>query len=142
MSPSLAEIVAFRPMAPGDVNFVLDSWLRSYRESPWAGCTPNNVFFQVYHEAIEGLLARGAKVEVACAKHDPDKILGWICSEAVKGGSCVHFTYIKDPYRRMGLATELIDRNAQENRRFYTFRTKGAEYCRCGQFSPEIARRK
>jgi hypothetical protein len=146
MLPNLAEVVAFRPMAPGDVNFVLDSWLRSYRESPYAGCIPNNRFFDIMHEAVEGLLARGAKVEVACAKHDPDKILGWLCGEIINEELCLHFCYVKDPYRRMGLMTELLDRldeTHKEGKRMYTFKTAASKWLpKKWWFVPEVARRK
>lgn len=142
MSPELEKVVVFRPLEPGDVNFILDSWLKSYRDSDWAGVVPNHLYYQTMHESVEGLLARGAKIEVACARHDSTKILGWICSEIVKGGWCMHAVYVKDPYRRLGLAKELITRNETQGRRFYTFRTKCSGYFAGLEYAPEIARRK
>ena len=38
------EGVSFRPMVPDDLPFVMDTWLKSWRKSPWAGIVPNNEF--------------------------------------------------------------------------------------------------
>ena len=139
--PELAKLVSFRPLEPGDVPFVMDSWLKSYRTSPWAGVVPNNRYFEVYGEAITGLLARGAKVHIACAGHDRTKILGWLCSEDVHGGQVIHYVYVKDPYRRKGLGHSLMELYAP-NARFYTFRTRPGQYLTEGlSFAPEIGRR-
>lgn len=149
MDAALAAVTDFRPARPSDVPFILDSWIKSFRESPWAGVVPNNQFYDVTRSAIEGLLERGARLVVACSKADPDQILGWSCTEKVRGGDAAHFVYVKDPYRRRGLATELIQHGtpftAQEgDRRFYTFRTRCASYfaTRGWVHEPAIARRK
>ena len=148
MDDALAEVTVFRDPVPADVPFILDSWIRSFRESPWAGCVPNNQFYDVTRSAIEGLLERGAKLVVACSRVDSDQILGWACTEKVRGGDAAHFVYVKDPYRRRGLATELLNHgtaNPQaQDRKFYTFRTRCASYfSRHGWVhEPAIARRK
>lgn len=144
MDAALESVVRFRPMEPGDVNFVLDSWIRSYRESPWAGVVPNHRFFEVMHEAIEGLIARGTKVVVACAKTDTTRILGWVAYERLHDGVACHYVYVKDPFRRRGLATELLKHaTAQvDARHFYTFRTRQSAYFPGWQYEPAIARRK
>lgn len=142
-----ASLVRFRPMLPDDVNFVKDSWLKSFRDSPWAGVVPNNLYTDTTNEAIEQLLARGAKVEVVSAAHDDNKILAWCCSEPVINGVAVHYVYVKDPYRRKGLASALLERargkaECERPRCLYTFRTRPAQYFRDWQHCPEVARRR
>lgn len=145
MHKDLEKVVSFRAVEPGDISFILDSWIKSYRTSPWAGVVPNHKFFDVTHEVIEELLTRGAVLSVACATHDPTRILGWACTEHVTGGVACHYVYVKDPFRRMGLATELLKRNVPQttpDRKFYTFRTRASSYFRDWVHAPEIARRK
>jgi GNAT superfamily N-acetyltransferase len=138
MRSELEAVTVFRPMVPDDVPFIKDSWLKSFRDSPWAGCVSNNMYTEVYNDTVEQLWGRGAEVWVACAAHDHAKILGWICVEAVPGGRATHYLYIKDPYRRKGLASSLLEKFGG---RFYTFRTRSAQYFKL-QHAPEIARRK
>lgn len=148
MDSSLQGVTTFRAARPSDVPFILDSWIKSFRESPWAGVVPNNQFYAVTREAIEGLLARGAKLTIACSRADEDQILGWTCLEPVRDGTACHFTYVKDPYRKRGLATELLTHGTHSpqegDRRFYTFRTRCSSYfSRTGWVhEPAIARRK
>ncbi len=148
MDASLADLVLFREPRASDVPFILDSWIRSFRESPWAGVIPNNQFYSVTRDAIEGLLARGAKLTVACSRVDEDQILGWTCLETVRDGTACHFTYTKDPFRKRGLATGLITNGSHSpqegDRRFYTFRTRCSGYfARSGWVhEPAIARRR
>jgi hypothetical protein len=143
MLPKLAEVVAFRAMTAADVPFVMDTWSKCWRVSPWAGTIPNNRIHEIVRETVAGLLSRGARVEIACAKSDPDKILGYTCHEHLPESTVIHWTYVKDPYRQMGLATELIERNApQGTPRYYTHRTRDAAYFRGWRHAPEIARRK
>jgi GNAT superfamily N-acetyltransferase len=139
----LTSLIEFRPVQPADVRFVVDSWLRSYRMSPWAGVIPNHRWFDVMHESVSELLARGAKLLVACNKDAPDQILGWVCHEKVRGGTCIHFVYTKEIVRRRGVASELLRHVTSENdERFYTFRTRASAYFPAYRFAPEIARRK
>ncbi len=140
-------LVNFRPMQPGDVSFVKDSWLKSFRDSPWAGVIPNNLYTETTNEMVEQLLARGARVEVCAAAHDDNKILAWCCSEPVKGGIACHYLYTKDPFRRKGLGTTLLERargqvESPSCRCLYTFRTAVARYFPDWQHAPEVARRR
>ncbi len=146
LDPTIASIAEFRRAVPLDMKCVIDNWLKSYKTSPWAGVVTNDQYYDVHHETIRQLLARGAKLLVACNRTDPNQILGWICYEAVDGGDCVHFVYVKETagLRRRGIAAELVRQACSgSGRRFYTFRTRAAGYLFADwQFAPEICRRK
>jgi GNAT superfamily N-acetyltransferase len=148
LDKELAEVLQLRDIQPGDVRFVLDSWAKSFRASPWAGVIPNHLYYDVFHESVEQLLARGTKIQIACAKHDPSRILGWVATEKVRDGQAVHFIYVKDPFRRRGLASHLLEQTVgtqdREGRYFYTYRTRDSGYLfgTDWTFAPEIARRK
>lgn len=145
LSDLLAPITTFRPFRPSDLKCVVNNWLKAFRDSPWAGCVSNDQYYEVHHEVLRQLFNRGAKVLVACEAADPDQILGWVCIEDVPGGAAVHFVYVKEGYRRKGLASELLERalEGKVGRRFYTFRTRASSYLFAGwQHAPEIVRRK
>ncbi len=146
--PSKVEMpVSFREWRDEDRAFVMDSWLRSYRSSKWAGITPNHLYFDVTRVCINQLLDRGAKILIAHAPTSEDAIIGFLCYEQLKNGEvAVHYCYVKDPYRRAGVASRLIARVYTDHEKplYYTFRTDFAKYfkgIRLG-FAPEIARRK
>lgn len=133
--------------------FVVRSWLSSFRKSDWAGPIPNNEYERIYLDTINQLLARGARVVVACNPDNPNHILGWMCYEFTRDGKpVVHYVYVKSMWRQAvkrygtptGVATSLfaaagIDPKA---RFFYTFRTNRAHHFPGGSFVREIACRK
>lgn len=140
--------VAYRDARPDDISFIFDSWLRSWRNSPWAGIIPNNLYFALTRNVIEQLVARGAKLEVACLAADPDRILGWCCSEQTGEDAVIHYCYTKDPYLNLGINESLVARASGKKPGFYTFRYRQVvDACQPQgkdgwHHTPEIARRK
>ncbi len=131
LDPKLEALVAFRAFRPDDMRCVTSNWLKSFRDSPWAGCVSNDQYYDAYSETLRQLFVRGTKILVACNKDDADQIVGWIAIEDVKGGCAVHYVYVKDGFRQGGLASELVRRalaNKEPGRRFYTFRTRASSY--------------
>lgn len=126
-------------------SFCIDSWLSSFRSSPWAGPVVNNAYRAVYTETIRQLVARGAQVLVAVNPDYPDHILGWICTERTRDGKpVVHMVYVKSLFRRKRVASSLFEAagiNPKE-RFYYTFRTQQAGRFPGGKYCREIACRK
>jgi GNAT superfamily N-acetyltransferase len=134
--------LVYRPASPDEMSFILDSWLKSYKFSPWAGVMENHKYFVQQREAIEALLARGSQITVAEVP-DTDRVAGWICHEHKPGIDVVHYVYVKDPWRKMGIGGALVDETCREREILYTFRTRASKYILPGAiFAPEIARRK
>jgi hypothetical protein len=137
---------AIRPYnSASDENFILDSWLNAYRTSPWAGTVPNNKYFEVYGEAVRELISRGSIVRVACNPDKPDQILGWLCYEvSARGDKCVHFVYVKDLFRKLGICRALFKTASidPKSRFYYTHRTKLARLFENAVYEPAIARRR
>lgn len=126
-----------------DVPFFFDSWLRSWRQCPWAGVIPNNLYFQLTRSTIEQLVARGAEFKVACLASDPERILGWICHEQTGPDAVVHYAYTKDPYLGLGVTEALVAAIPGNKPGFYTFRYRQVvDACKGWRHAPEIARRK
>lgn len=152
LNPDLSNSMSVREVRPTDLPFILDSWCRSYRDSKFAGTVTNDTYPSVQRNTVEQLMARGAKYLLAVSLSDSDQILGWVCYEPVKGGTCVHYLYVKDPYRRLGLGTYLSELAREQTNRtsdapngarcFYTHRTDFSSYFPGWSWQPSIARRK
>ena len=140
---NLLNEVAFREPNASDVPFLFDSWLRSWRKSPWAGCIPNNLFFPLTRSSIEQLVGRGAKFTIACLAADPEKILGWCCHELSGEDAVVHYGYCKDCYLGLGILEALVAQIPGNKPGYYTHRYRQvSEACPGWRHTPEIARRK
>lgn len=145
ITPTPNNEVLYRRARADDVRFVFDSWLRSWRTCPAAGTIRNDMYFPVQRATIEGLIGRGAELEIACLEADVDKILGWSCFEvAPSGESIINYVYVKDAYLPFGLGKALVDRAPGKKPGFYTHRYRQVlDACGDGwRHAPEIARRK
>lgn len=139
--------ITFRKAVPEDVPFIMNSWLNSWKKSPWAGVLRNNHYYDQTRGVIEELIGRGATFEVACRASKPDRICGWICSEQTPAGEAVvHYCYTKEPFLPFGVNEMLVARCAGSKPGFYTFRYRQvSDVCKHAEgwrHAPEIARRK
>jgi GNAT superfamily N-acetyltransferase len=136
--------IAIRPAEAADINFVMSTWKRSWRSSPWAGCVRNDEYYASIGSTIEGLVARGAKILVAVSG---DRLMGWVCYEVLSDGTCaIHYLYVKDPFIRLGIGDQLVAAAEGTKPGLYTFRYhQVSECCPHNQgwhHAPEVARRK
>lgn len=93
-----------------DVSFIFATWLKSYRySSSFAKKISNEIYYARHHLVIDLILKRtGSKVLVAHPKGEPDVILGYVVTEKqTDGAEVVHYTYVKKPFRQMGIAAAL-----------------------------------
>lgn len=94
--------IHLRPMEAGDVNFVLSSWLRSYRDaSPdvQESRIPGAVYWPMHEAVVRDCMKRG-QVAVAYQPDAPEVILGWACLEETANHSrALHYLYVKHLYR-------------------------------------------
>lgn len=64
---------------------------------------------------------------VCAASEEPDQILGWVAIEVMPEnvGTILHYVYVKELYRREGLAKELISRAIpNKNPVYFTHETR------------------
>lgn len=112
-----------------DVPFVFDSWLRSYNGSDHAGPLPKHLYWPTYRRVIEELLARETVETVVAVPLGEDleqSIAGYLVHERGRAFPIVHYLYVKQAFRRLGVCRFLF-KAAQIDpfQRFdYTFRTK------------------
>lgn len=134
----------FGEMAADEITFVLDSMSKSFRSSPWAGVVGNHLWHPLMKATVTGLLERGAKVRVA---RSLGKVAGYVVYETKGADVFVHFLYVKDAARRLGVGKRLLlEAGVKKGTRwFYTFRTKASAYLTRGHIAvhaPEAARRR
>jgi GNAT superfamily N-acetyltransferase len=147
--------VRFRTAEPKDKGFILKSWIRSYANSPWAGALSRERLMKAITGTIADLRQRGAEWVVAASASNPDVLYGFVCFERGWPWPLLHYVYVKDMYRNMGIGSQLVGQTAchllndtggkMTPRLRYTFRaaTKPRflpEAIRSGKFSPQLAR--
>lgn len=116
---------------PDEFAFIFDSWARSFRKSPWAGCIPNHLYDAVSRAASAAIVDRGAKVLVAVtpiagqesAFPELRRVMGYSVSEP----GVLHFLYVKDDFRKMGIGQALLDATCPGGEWTYTHRTRLSE---------------
>lgn len=129
-----------RPSNPEDLLYVHDTWLNSWRTSPWAGCVPNHLFFDTQRATIAGLLARGASVRICHFAESPELIQGWCCFEQKEGITILHYLYAGDPFLEPAVIDHFKD-TVLGNSGFVTHQQNKKAF-RKWKHVPEIARRK
>lgn len=118
-----------------DLNFILSSYLKSYRNSMSA--IGNDLYFPNQQKVFEEILTR-SMIAIACDPEHEDQIFGWGCCEYVAPEHAVlHYLYVKFPFRRNGLAKDIIAALIHENCLFVEYShnthasnliTKGYQY--------------
>lgn len=119
----------FRAVGPSDpaMPFVLDSWVSSYLETaclqrgidPALRMDANYVKFWLRRQ-VRSLLETSETV-VAVMQDDPDTYVGWVCG--IPGAKTVHYVYVKDAWRKGGVAARLVQHIVPEGPGRYTFMT-------------------
>ena len=93
-----------RPAIQGDLPFILATWLRSlFYGHRFYGSIKKDVFFRQYERLLKRVIPL-CTVEVACLSDDENVILGYV----VYRGSTLHWVYVKQSWRRMGIASRLL----------------------------------
>lgn len=99
-----------------DVPFIMATWLRNYKNSSYfAKRISNSVYFNWHHKLLEALLKReSAEVIVAHPPGEPDVILGYMVTEMVGGEQVIHYVYVKQVFRNMGIAKGMLEHSGVE----------------------------
>lgn len=105
-------MIAHRPAAPGDRNFIVRSWLASLRDSDTAGfIRPRNWYRVMTPEVVETLADEDVTTRVAYETDNPDpgnNAYGFIVADVVEQPALVYYCFTKQAYRRSGIARGLF----------------------------------
>ena len=101
------ENVIIRLINQNEHNFVINSWLKSYRNHPNNLCISNDTYFAFQSELILACLKR-AEVWVL-EETTSNNLMGYIVVDTLAGVNLVHYYYIKYPFRKYGLLKLLFN---------------------------------
>ena len=99
--------ISIREATPEDLSFIFSSWLKSFRSGLICKHVDNTIYFSEHHKVIERLLKRSTTV-MACDPNDPATIYGYLCFDRVEGILVVHYAYVKQTFRGMGVLRQLL----------------------------------
>lgn len=96
----------FRPCEAGDYGFILNAWMRSYRDQ--MRTMRNDTYFMGQQNLISEL-AKRRQVVVGCDGDTPEWIAGFICGVPLEDNRLVvDYIYVKQAYRDRGIARGLL----------------------------------
>jgi GNAT superfamily N-acetyltransferase len=105
----MMDLLCLRPARASDSNFICSSWLKSYEMSPYARFMVPKLFYAFHKPILESILQKSLVV-VAHSSDDSDQILGYIVYSPTDSHLYVHYCYVKQVYRNMGIASALFRR--------------------------------
>jgi GNAT superfamily N-acetyltransferase len=110
-----------------DAAFVFAFWLQDYFErSRFAKGISKTLFMRFHHLILERVIARGV-VFVACDAEVPSVIYGFACGDVPPDDRqfgpppTLHYVYVKRRFRRLGVASALVDALGIDLERPFTF---------------------
>lgn len=118
-------IYTLRPANGTELNFILSSWIRSFKRSSFASKIPWDIYKERQDAAIKSIMVSGAEFTVACNPEDESQAFGWISYHRTPSLPVIHYIYVKEPFRRFKIATGLIA--SVGNDFIYTHLTSGFE---------------
>jgi len=102
--------VIIREVTDTDISFIYSTWLKSYRHGSYAADMSNDVFFSYHKEIIAKILDQSnTEIKILVNEDDHDQIYGYAVQSKVGGRSITHFVYIKFSFRKLGLASRLVE---------------------------------
>ena len=105
----MTDLVHLRPGKAADLNFILSSWLQSYRIGM------KNISNAVYYDNMRPLAMKVlecSSVLIACAPDDEDQILGFVVFRRQYDLAIVSYLYVKQSHRKLGIADHLFQHAA------------------------------
>ena len=115
----------YRAATKDDINFVLSSWLQSFREDLDWDLPGFKVFYWL--EPLIKLVLNRSQVLLATDPEDSTHLIGYVVYTKLPDQLVVHYIYTKAAFRRLGTARNLLKLlNPDQHSVLTTFTTKDA----------------
>lgn len=100
-----------RAVEPGDVGFVVSSWLESFHKGSRIGRMQRFALYRLPMRRLIHRLLERSTVLVAVDVLDRTHIFGWVCAERLTAPSSIalHYLYVRETRRKVGLGRELVE---------------------------------
>lgn len=102
----LLELVAIRLKESKDEPFIYNSWLQSNKSKH--PNIPASDYYSIYKKIIADALYKSIVV-IACNRQDPEFIYGYAVIRPIDDVKIIHYVYVKKPFRRFGLAKQMLE---------------------------------
>lgn len=89
--------------------FIYDSWSNSFRNSPWAGVVPNDMWPEVSRRSMQEIVDRPSTIVRVAAVELEDgsrRVAGYYVAEPER--KILHWLYVKRDYRGMEIGRALL----------------------------------
>lgn len=108
MSSQIPNSWVIRTNEPDDFKFIINSWLKSYRNSAPCVHISNIPYYSFHGELIERYVK---KYETSVLyDQENDNIIGYIVYKKEASAFWLAYVYVKYPYRKSGLMKYMFDR--------------------------------
>lgn len=99
-----------RPMRDSDTNFVLKSWLRTYRKSDETHTVSSPIYYEHMGPEVQEFIDRATILVAVDGTNVPEtELLGFIAFEPMTDNlTALHYIYVKDVMRHFGFGSELF----------------------------------
>jgi ribosomal protein S18 acetylase RimI-like enzyme len=98
-----------RAAKASDEPFIFNSWLVSHQDgSPQARFILKKIYFN-HHKEIVNKLIQGSNVCIVHPEEDEDQIIGYMVFKHINDISFIHYIYVKQVFRKMGVARLMIE---------------------------------
>lgn len=120
--------LAYRQGTEADKNFILSSWLKGIRQKRsgefencvtkkktvieqghFATFMPHDLYFERFRPLIEHKLYPKSSIVIAYNPDFEDQIYGYIAYRNIGNLSVISFCYVKQPFRKVGIARSLFE---------------------------------
>lgn len=102
-------VIKYRGAEEGDLNFILNSWMKSY-QGVKRNIRPDMYFLG--QQRLIGALAQTSDLIISCDGKPGQShfIYGYICGkmDAARNELLLHYVYVKQGYRTVGVAKDLL----------------------------------
>lgn len=100
--------IKIRAMRDSDFNFIINSWLKTYKYSgPHVRRMLDSLYYEYYEPKVKELIRR-SDIYIACLREDEDVIVGYLAIEPKETFDVIHFVLVKDLWQRMGIGHHLL----------------------------------
>lgn len=100
----MTDQITKRPAKEDDLGLIYDTWPKgAWFSGVYGHNGDKDQWFTVFYRRAQSVLRR-ADVTIACLETDPDFILGY----SIIDGETLEWIYVKDSYRKQGIARFLL----------------------------------
>lgn len=97
------EDIHLRAPTKDDLSFILDSWLKSNRNSDMCTFIPNDIYWKHHDTLVKNLMKRSL-ITMICDKEDPTHLFGYAVYENLEDVFVLHYLYVIKDFRNLGMA--------------------------------------